>query len=43
MRTVFGRGYGSAIRKFDDANDNDDVFIKNSKIFPFEIFVKPNP
>jgi len=45
-RTVFGRGYGSAIRQCDDADDaddNDGEFIKSPKIFPFEIFAKRNP
>jgi hypothetical protein len=45
-RTGFGRGYGSAIRQYDDADDvddNDAEFIKIPKIFPFETFAKRNP
>ena len=45
-RTGYGRGYGSAIRErenVDDADDNDDDFIKTPKVFPFETFAKRNP
>jgi len=45
-RTDFGRGYGSAIRQCDDADDADDNdvgFINSRKIFLFETFAKRNP